>query len=171
MNYDEQGWAEMICASLKESSYTSKQYAIKTLSFLASEAQNKSLIVKHENGAIVEELKRLISATSSINEQVNTAAAELVGSLICRATASNLICCQPDFLMTLASQACGQNNNIAVPAARVIKKFSTYIHSDDHYHRDLLQALVTMSYGIHTEVLKLVVKAYAGKSGRYLPTH
>jgi hypothetical protein len=162
--HSNQGWTGMVLTPLIESSSStlSKQYAMKTLAHLASEVQNKVMIVNYENGTIVKALVRLISSTSSIDRQLNITAAELIGSLICRANASIIVSCQPGFLVTLASLACGEDQ-VANPSAKVLKKLSTYVHSYDDCHTDLLQALVTMSYGALTEVLKLTVKAFVGE--------
>ena len=143
-----------------KSSIASKKYAMKTLIHLSSAVSNKVFLVGYQRGVIVKELMRVVSATSSIDQQVKIAATEVLCSLICRSTASNL--CQPDVLVTLASQGCGKEKT-SVPSARVIKKLSSFIHSNDLSHEYLLQALVTLSYGIKTEVLKLTVKACAGK--------
>jgi hypothetical protein len=163
-NHSKRGWAQMIYTSLTDpnSSVASKLYAMKTLTYLSSEVKNKEIIVNYDNGAAINQLTRLISEEPSVDSQVSIAAAELVGSLVCRSTAPKLAFCKPDFLLTLASLACGKSS-VAVPSARVLKKFSTYIHSHDSHYEELLKSLVTMSYGIQTEVLKLTVKAYAGK--------
>jgi hypothetical protein len=41
-----------------------------------------------------------------------------------------------------------------------VKKIATHVRSKDGCHQDLLQTLVTMSYGKVTEVLKWTVKAF-----------
>ncbi|KAL7480376.1 hypothetical protein ACHAW6_006070 [Cyclotella cf. meneghiniana] len=160
-------WAEMVFSTLAEpnSSIATKQYAMKTLAYMASEVNHKVMIINYGHGRIVKELIRLISDVSHVNEQVKIIATELVGSLICRATASQLVNHNPGFLVILASLGCGREV-LAVSAARVVKKLSTFIrHSDVGCHVQLLQALVTMSYGSLTEVLKWTVKAFAGKFG------
>lgn len=161
---DKHGWAQLVYRSLHEpnSSLASKSYAIKTLAYLSSEADNKVTIVNYHSGMVIKELLRLISDTDVADMTLNIAAADLMSSLICRSTASKLVEFQHDFLLTLASLGCGKNK-VATPCARIVKRASTFIHSDDHCHENLLQALVTMSYGVHTEVLKLTVKAYAGE--------
>ena len=143
-----------------KSSSASKKYAMKTLIHLSSAVRNKVILVNYRRGVIVKELMRVISATSSIDQQGKIAATEVLCSLICRSTASNL--CQPDVLVTLASQGCGKERT-SVPSARVIKKLSSFVHHNDVSHECLLQALVTLLYGVKTEVLKLTVKACAGK--------
>jgi hypothetical protein len=154
----------MIYTSLTDpiSSVASKLYAMKTLTYLSSEVRNKEIIVNYDNGAAINQIARLACGESLVNSQVSIAAAELVCSLICRSTASKLAFCKPDFLATLASLACGKSS-VALPSSKVLKKISTYVHSNDCHHEELLKALVTMSYAIKTEVLKLTVKAYAGK--------
>ncbi|KAL3804711.1 hypothetical protein HJC23_008526 [Cyclotella cryptica] len=156
-------WAEMVFLTLVEpnASVAAKQYAMKTLSYMASEVNHKVMIINYDNGRIVKELIRLISDMSSFDKEVTITATDLVGRLICRATASQLVRNNPGFLVILASLGCGRND-VAVSAARVLKKLSTFIrHSDVGCHSDLLQALVTMSYGSLTEVLKWTVKAFA----------
>ena len=161
----QQVMAKLIYTSLTKpsSSTASKQYAMKTLTYIASEVNNKMLVVDFEDGLILREAARLISDGSNFNTQVKISATELIGSLICRSTASKIACCHPRFLVTLASIGCGKEN-AAVSSARVVKKLSTFIHSDDNCHEDLLQALVTLSYGLQTKVLKLIMTAYAGES-------
>lgn len=135
---------------------------MRTLAYMASETSNKVMIVNYENGAIVKELVRLISDVSSPDNQVKNTATEIVGSLVCRATAAELVRSHQGILVTLASLSCGEGA-IAVSSSKVIKKLSTHIHAADDCHGNLLQALVTMSYATQTEVLKWVVKAYAGE--------
>jgi hypothetical protein len=163
-SHSERGWAQMIYTSLTDptSSVASKLYAMKTLTYLSSEVRNKEIIVNYDNGAAIGQLATLACGESSVDSQVSIAAAELVGSLVCRSTASKVALCKLDFLSTLASLACGKSS-VALPSSKVLKKLSTYIHSSDSHHEELLQALVTMSYAIQTEVLKLTVKAYAGE--------
>ena len=98
-------WAEMVTSTLAEhnSSNAAKQYALKTLSYMASEVTHKLMIIHYENGRIVKELIRLISDVSSVDKNVKTTATDLFCSLICRATASHLVRDNPGFLVILSS--------------------------------------------------------------------
>lgn len=162
---DKNGWAQLVYRSLHEpnSSLASKLYAMKTLACLSSEVNNKVMIVNYNSGTVIKDLLKLIRDTAGVDMTLNIAAADLMSSLICRSTASKLVHFQPDFLLTLASLGCSSKNKVATPCARIVKRASTFIHSDDDCHDSLLQALVTLSYGVHTEVLKHTVKAYAGE--------
>ena len=165
---NKQCWMDVVLAltTEKESSIESKAYAINTLGHLATETENKIIMVQHKNGFIVNVLLQIArhidlesSSIETLGFQVSVNAAKIIGNLTCRATASR-VGNHPGLLATLSSLAC-RNDKLAVMAAMTVKKLATHIRSQDPCHPHLLRALVTMTYGKATEVLKWTVKAYA----------
>eukprot|EP00970_Alexandrium_tamarense_P003355 scaffold529_cov196-Alexandrium_tamarense.AAC.51 len=157
------GWMSMFVSAMTEvnSSEVSKAYAIKALAYLTSEADNKVLIVQYKDGAVINLLLHLAKDDTLSDKNIGINAMKILGSVTCRATASQLGS-HPGLLVALASLAC-RDDKLAIASAMTAKKLATYIRSEDCSHNALLQALVSMSYGTSTEVLKWTVKAYAGE--------
>lgn len=145
---------------------TSQSSALQTLGCLATDASSKIHLVNHENGTII---STLIHVASSEMSQASINAAKIIGYLTCRATAWS-IGGVPGVFTTLSSLACRSDDlDLAPLAAKAIYKMATYIHYRPKMmkqefkaiHAAMLQAIVTISYGSSTEVLKFAVKAYS----------
>lgn len=147
---------------------TSQSYALQTLGHLTTLTDNKIHLVDHKNGAIIRILMQIASSdVSQASASIN--ATEIIGYLICRATALK-VGSIPGLFTTLSSLAC-RPDGLAPVAAKAIHKMATYIHYHpkleekkiDHesIHTSMLQAIVTMSYGKTSGVLKYACKAYA----------
>mmetsp|Transcript_15502 Transcript_15502/g.32613 ORF Transcript_15502/g.32613 Transcript_15502/m.32613 type:complete len:500 (+) Transcript_15502:151-1650(+) len=145
----------------RERSVQAKIYAINALSHLATENENKIVMVRHNDGFLIASLLRIASdvGLKTSSSKLSQQAAKLLGALTCRATASR-IGNHPGLLVTFSALACRQDQ-LASVAAMTIKKLATHIRSNDPCHARLLQALITISYGKSTEVLKWAVKAFA----------
>ena len=148
-------------------SNTSQSYALQTLACLATDASSKIHLANHENGAIISTLMHVASSEMS-QASMCINATKIIGYLTCRATAWNIG--SVSVLTTLSSLACRSDDlNLAPLAAKAIYKMATYIHYRPKMmkqefkaiHTAMLQAIVTISYGSSTEVLKFAVKAYS----------
>ena len=149
-------WIDSVLALARGSNDRTKACAIQTLGHLSS-PDNKIILVQHKNGFVIDVLLRVASSRNT-QSQVSINATRIIGNLSCQATASQ-IGRHPGLLVALSSLAC-RNDKLAVAAAMTVKKIATHVRSENPGHKDLLQALVTMSYGRATEVLKWNVKAY-----------
>lgn len=141
--------------ALARGTATSKSYAIHTLGSLSSLPENKVIMVQHKGGAVIDVLLRVASSsTQPLDLRIN--ATKILGNLAVAQVGSH-----PGLLVSLSSLAITDKmNQLAIMAAMSVKKLSNHIRSNDSCHKALLQALVTMSYGTSTEVLKWTVKAY-----------
>ncbi|KAL7466343.1 hypothetical protein ACHAXS_006642 [Conticribra weissflogii] len=156
------GWMDVVLTLTadNERSVHAKVYAINALSHLATENGNKIIMVRHNDGFLISSLLRIAGdVILKTRPELPHQAAKLIGALTCRATASR-IGNHPCLLVVLSSLACRQDQ-LASVAAMTIKKLATYIRSNDPCHAGLLRALITISYGKSTEVLKWAVKAFA----------
>lgn len=151
-----QYWLDAVLA-LSRGSSVAKSYSLQTLGCLATSPENKVIMVQHKNCVVLDTLlqvatSRIVPSQDCIN------ATRIICNLICQATASE-IGRHPGLLVTLSSLAC-REDKLAVVAAMAVKKIATYVRYKDSCHQELLQTLVTMSYGKVTEVLKWTVKAF-----------
>lgn len=143
---------------------TTQSYALQTLGCLATDASSKIYLANQNNGAII---STLLHVASSEMYSASVNAAKIIGYLICRATAWTIGSVSGVFT-TLSSLAC-RSDDLAPMAAKAIYKMATYIHyrpkmmteESKAVHAAMLQAIVTISYGQSTEVLKFAVKAYS----------
>ena len=144
-----------VVLALARGTATSKSYAIHTLGSLSSLPENKVIMVQHKGGAVINVLLRVASSsTQPLDLRIN--ATKILGNLAVAQVGSH-----PGLLVSLSSLAITDKmNQLAIMAAMSVKKLSNHIRSNDSCHGALLQALVTMSYGSSTEVLKWTVKAY-----------
>lgn len=147
---NDQRWLGAVLV-LARGSVASKAYAIQTLGSLATMPECKTVLVQHCSGAVVGALLRVASARSS-QPQVSVNATRILGNLASQATAAE-IASHPGLLVSLSSLAL-RDDKLAVAAAMTVKKLATFCRSSDSCHKDLLSAVVTMSYGRSTEVLK-----------------
>ena len=153
-----QRWMDASLALARVScTVSTKTCAIQALRCMATIPENKIIMVQHKNGAVVETLMQ-VASSRLIPSQVSINATEVLSTLTCQATASQ-IGHHPGLLLTLSSLAC-RDDNLAVVAAMTVKKLATHVRSGDLSHKDLLQALVTMSYSRSTKVLKWVIRGF-----------
>eukprot|EP00985_Skeletonema_marinoi_P001101 scaffold449_cov158-Skeletonema_marinoi.AAC.2 len=147
-------------------SVTSQSYALQTLTHLATDTNNKINLVDHNNGTVISTLVHIASSDTS-QASMSIDATKIIGYLTCRATAWN-IASVPGVCTTLSSLAC-RSDDLAQLAAKAIHKMATYVHYHPKtkrqdfktVHAFMLQAIVTISYGTSTDVLKYAVKAYS----------
>ena len=150
-----------------DGSTKSQAYALQTLGHLASHlTDNKIHLVNHQNGTVISTLMQIASSDIS-QANMSIDATKIIGYLTCRATALKVGSVSGVFT-TLSSLAC-RSDELAPVAAKAIHKMATYIHYHPKMkrqdlkavHTSMLQAIVTISYGKSTEVLKYAVKAYS----------
>lgn len=151
-----QFWLDKILA-LSRGSTISKSISLQSLGCLAMIPENKVVMVKHKNSVVLDTLLQVVSSRN-VPSQDSINATRILGNLTCQATAS-VIGRHPGLLVTLSSLAC-RDDKLAIAAAMAVKKIATHVRSNDASHHDLLQTLVTMSYGKVTEVLKWTVRAF-----------
>ena len=151
-----QFWLDSILSLLRGSSI-SKSYCLQTLGSVATSPENKIVMVQHKNCVVLDTLLQ-VATSRIVPSQDCIVATRIIGNLTCQGTASE-IGRHRGLLVTLSSLAC-REDKLAVVAAMAVKKIATHVRSNDSCHPDLLQTLVTMSYGKVTEVLKWTVKAF-----------
>ena len=149
------GWLDTVVTLASSRSGTSRAYAIQAIGYLASCPENKAPIVQYKNGLVVGTLLQ-VALSRIAQAQVSINSMKVLGSLVSQSTAVQ-IGLRPGLLVSLSSLAC-RDDKLAIIASIVVKKLANHIRPADQGYEDLLQALLSMSYGTSTEVLKWTVK-------------